>query len=195
MISPIIDSSATAQVSEVSPLSSVISSCMIFPRIPGALSLSSNHPMCLQRICSKSISLKVLDRFSAQQPNASFQRYVDRKMPQQSTPNMIVQKSRSASKVSDQSISTNTIFERMNPNIGSWAEARMEATRPTKAIHRGVQYFMISRPLILRYPVKSSYSEIAYSNPVEISSFTFLAVSKRAEESATLDALLIEFEI
>ena len=49
-ISPIRDSNATPYTSDVNPFSNDISSCIILPNIPGALFLSSNHPICLYRI-------------------------------------------------------------------------------------------------------------------------------------------------
>ena len=56
-INPIRDSNPIAYVSEVKPLRSDMSSWITFPKIPGALFLSSNHPICLYRIASKSSNL------------------------------------------------------------------------------------------------------------------------------------------
>jgi hypothetical protein len=61
---PIIDSDKMEIVSVVSPFNYSISSEIIFVKIPGALSLESNHPTCLLRILLKSLVLNVLVIFS-----------------------------------------------------------------------------------------------------------------------------------
>jgi hypothetical protein len=54
IIKPKIDSIATPNVSDVKPLRFYISYNIVFTKIPGALLLSSNHPISLCIIASKS---------------------------------------------------------------------------------------------------------------------------------------------
>lgn len=51
-------STAIPRLSVVSPFTAAISSVKILVRIPGALFLLSNHPICLDRYASKSLTLK-----------------------------------------------------------------------------------------------------------------------------------------
>ena len=67
-INPEILSKTTAYDSDVSPLSNEISSYIILPKIPGALSLSSNHPICLCMIASSNLNLTFAIKFSAPMP-------------------------------------------------------------------------------------------------------------------------------
>ena len=68
IINPDTLSKTTAYDSEVSPFSKEISSYIILPKIPGALSLSSNHPICLCIMASINLNLTFAVKFSAPMP-------------------------------------------------------------------------------------------------------------------------------
>ena len=58
--------------SVVKPLTELISSVMIFVRMPGALSLLSNHPTCFLRMDSKSLILNLKVKLSPPNPKHNF---------------------------------------------------------------------------------------------------------------------------
>ena len=72
MVSPKAASIITPIASVVNPLTAVMSSVIIFVRIPGALSLLSNHPMCFLKMASKSLILSPRVRLSPPIPKQSF---------------------------------------------------------------------------------------------------------------------------